>query len=111
MACVQAREDAKVVNEGQDTGRRGSRDRLRRARSWLPFLVKPARRTVLVLVLLLDLGLRAAIGLGLCAGLALVDCLYLLFLVLVSVVVVVVLVLRVLVPRAIVVPFVIGAGL
>jgi uncharacterized protein (TIRG00374 family) len=42
-----------VVNEGSETGRRNSRDRLRRWRLWLPFLVKPARRTVIVLVLLL----------------------------------------------------------
>lgn len=47
------RGDATVLNSGPDAGRRGSRERLRRLRSWLPFLVKPARRTVLVLVLLL----------------------------------------------------------
>lgn len=42
-----------MVNEEHDAGPRGSRSRLRRARAWLPFLVKPARRTAIVLVLLL----------------------------------------------------------
>ena len=45
--------NAKVVNAESDTSRPGSGDRLRRWRSWLPFLVKPLRRTVIVLVLLL----------------------------------------------------------
>jgi uncharacterized membrane protein YbhN (UPF0104 family) len=46
-------ENSPVVKSEPDTGRRGGRGRLRRWRLWLPFLVKPARRTVLVLVLLL----------------------------------------------------------
>jgi uncharacterized protein (TIRG00374 family) len=46
-------ENAPVVNSELDPGGRGGRARLRRWKLWLPFLVKPARRTVLVLVLLL----------------------------------------------------------
>jgi len=46
-------ENATVVNKEPEPGRRGLRDRLRLWRMWLPFLVKPARRTVLVFVLLL----------------------------------------------------------
>jgi uncharacterized protein (TIRG00374 family) len=46
-------ENSPVVNSEPDPGRRGGLGRLRRWKLWLPFLVKPARRTALVLVLLL----------------------------------------------------------
>jgi uncharacterized protein (TIRG00374 family) len=46
-------ENLPAVSGEPDTERHAVRDGLRRGRTWLPFLIKPARRTVIVLVLLL----------------------------------------------------------